>query len=83
MSRADDGTRWIDGKLFVLRSVHDDKEYARKIAADVRDGSTTCGCCGGPTGRDHYARVVRHNWTDVSGDGYDANRYAVFAFPKD
>lgn len=80
--RAKDGTRWIDGKLFVLRSVHDDKEYANEIAAKVRKGETVCGFgekCRGP----HYARVVRHNWHDLSTDSYDLNRWAVFCFPKE
>lgn len=84
-TRARDGTRWIDGKLFVLRSVHEDKETAREIAQDVREGKTVCGHGNkGP----HYARVVKHNWNDRSietddGEEIDMNRWAVFAFPKE
>lgn len=77
----------MGGKLFVLRSVHEDKEYARSIADKVREGETSCGC-GCPAGTEHYARVVKHNFHDRSyerddGTELDLNRYAVFAFPKD
>lgn len=86
-NRAENGTRWIAGKLFVMRSIHRDKEYAKRIAQDLRDGKTSCGG-GCPEGTEHYARVVRHNWRDhrletEDGDEIDMNRWAVFSFPKE
>lgn len=93
MGRAADGTRWIDGKLFTMVAVFDDKSAARDVAADVRSGDYSCahpGVCGDGDGNygPHYARVVRHNYRDVSfetddGRTIDCNRWAVFAFPND
>jgi hypothetical protein len=82
--RAENGSRWIKAggnkKLFVLHSVHDDKAYAKRLAGMIRRGEAA-GCFGqqGP----HYARVVRHNWHDISTDDADFNRWAVYCFPKE
>lgn len=87
-TRAEDGTRWIDGKLFTFVFQTSDKSEAKQVAEQVRKGNHPCGHaahgCHGP----HYARVVRRNWHDHSlemddGEMLDLNDWAVFAFPKE